>query len=147
MSNITIYHNPSCTTSRKVLAAIRATGAEPRVIEYLKTPPSRAELKSLLGRMGMTPRALLRRRGVTMLAGVEYVQIDAAGLELKVEGKPQLLDVDTVVICAGQEPQRELAAGLEAAGIQAKLIGGADIALELDAKRAIEQGTRVALAL
>ena len=63
MSDVTIYHNPSCTTSRKVLAAIRATGAEPRVIEYLKTPPTRAELKSLLGRMGMTPRALLRRRG------------------------------------------------------------------------------------
>ena len=63
MSDITIYHNPSCTTSRKVLAAIRETGAEPRVVEYLKTPPSRAELKSLLSRMGMTPRALLRRRG------------------------------------------------------------------------------------
>jgi arsenate reductase (glutaredoxin) len=63
MSEVTIYHNPSCTTSRKVLAAIRATGAEPRVVEYLKTPPSRAELKSLLDRMGMTPRALLRRRG------------------------------------------------------------------------------------
>ncbi len=63
MSEVTIYHNPSCATSRKVLAAIRASGAEPRVIEYLKTPPSRAELKSLLSRMGMTPRALLRRRG------------------------------------------------------------------------------------
>jgi 2,4-dienoyl-CoA reductase (NADPH2) len=96
---------------------------------------------------GWIRRTLLRRRGVTMLAGVEYVQIDDAGLELKVGGKPQMLDVDTVVICAGQEPQRELAAGLEAAGIQARLIGGADVALELDAKRAIEQGTRVALAL
>ncbi len=63
MSEVTIYHNPSCTTSRKVLAAIRASGTEPRVVEYLKTPPSRAELKSLLERMGMAPRALLRRRG------------------------------------------------------------------------------------
>jgi arsenate reductase (glutaredoxin) len=63
MSDVTIYHNPSCTTSRKVLAAIRATGAEPHVIEYLKTPPSRTELQSLLDRMGMTPRTLLRRRG------------------------------------------------------------------------------------
>lgn len=63
MSDITIYHNPACTTSRKVLAAIREAGWEPRVIEYLKTPPSRAELKSLLKRMGMTPRALLRKRG------------------------------------------------------------------------------------
>ena len=63
MSEVTIYHNPSCTTSRKVLAAIRAAGTEPRVVEYLKTPPSRAELISLLERMGMTPRAVLRRRG------------------------------------------------------------------------------------
>jgi arsenate reductase (glutaredoxin) len=63
MSDITIYHNPACGTSRKVLAAIRDTGAEPHVIEYLKTPPNRAELKSLLSRMSMTPRALLRRRG------------------------------------------------------------------------------------
>jgi arsenate reductase len=63
MSDVTIYHNPSCATSRKVLAAIRATGVEPRVVEYLKAPPSRAELTSLLSRMGMTPRALLRRRG------------------------------------------------------------------------------------
>lgn len=63
MSDVTIYHNPACATSRKVLAAIRARGTKPRVIEYLKTPPSRAELTSLLSRMGMTPRVLLRRRG------------------------------------------------------------------------------------
>jgi arsenate reductase (glutaredoxin) len=63
MADVTIYHNPSCSTSRKVLAAIRETGIAPRVIEYLKTPPSRAELGSLLSRMGMTPRALLRKRG------------------------------------------------------------------------------------
>jgi 2,4-dienoyl-CoA reductase (NADPH2) len=64
-----------------------------------------------------------------------------------VDGHPELLDVDTVVICAGQEPQRELVAGLVAAKIPYQLIGGADVALELDAKRAIEQGTRVAMAL
>jgi 2,4-dienoyl-CoA reductase (NADPH2) len=58
-----------------------------------------------------------------------------------------VLDVDTVVICAGQEPRRELAAELALAGKQATLIGGADVALELDAKRAIEQGTRVAMGL
>jgi 2,4-dienoyl-CoA reductase (NADPH2) len=96
---------------------------------------------------GWIRRALLRRRGVTMLAGVEYVKIDDAGLHIVVDGKPQVLDVDTVVICAGQEPRRELVAALEAAGIAPKLIGGADVALELDAKRAIDQGTRVALAL
>lgn len=60
---VTIYHNPKCSTSRKVLGMIRDAGVEPQVIEYLKTPPSRAELVALLGRMGIKPRALLRRRG------------------------------------------------------------------------------------
>lgn len=58
-----IYHNPSCGTSRKVLGMLRDAGLEPNVIEYLKTPPSRTELLSLLQRMGMTPRQLLRRNG------------------------------------------------------------------------------------
>lgn len=60
---ITIYHNPSCGTSRNTLAIIRKSGEEPRVIEYLKTPPSRAELKRLLRAMGMSPRDLLRKKG------------------------------------------------------------------------------------
>ena len=62
-SEVAIYHNPACTTSRKVLGMIRAAGVEPRVIEYLKTPPSRQELLDLLRRMGLKPRGLLRRRG------------------------------------------------------------------------------------
>jgi arsenate reductase len=60
---ITIYHNPKCGTSRNVLAMIRNSGEEPRIVEYLRTPPSRAELVDLLARMGMPPRDLLRRRG------------------------------------------------------------------------------------
>ena len=60
---ITIYHNPDCGTSRNVLSLIRNTGAEPRVIEYLKTPPSRDELVSLLRQMGIAPRQLLREKG------------------------------------------------------------------------------------
>jgi arsenate reductase (glutaredoxin) len=60
---ITIYHNPDCGTSRNVLAMIRSSGAEPRIVEYLKTPPSRDELIELLRRMGMRPRELLRRKG------------------------------------------------------------------------------------
>jgi arsenate reductase len=59
----TIYHNPECGTSRNVLAMIRNSGEEPRIIEYLKTPPSRAELVDLLQRMGIGPRELLRRKG------------------------------------------------------------------------------------
>ena len=96
---------------------------------------------------GWIRRTLLKRRGVAMLAGVEYDRIDDAGLHIRIDGTPQLLEVDTIVICAGQEPRRELVASLEAAGVKPQLIGGADVALELDAKRAIDQGTRVALAL
>jgi 2,4-dienoyl-CoA reductase (NADPH2) len=96
---------------------------------------------------GWIRRTLLKRRGVAMLSGVEYERIDDAGLHIKVDGKPQVLAVDTIVICAGQEPRREIVAGLTAAGIRHQLIGGADVAAELDARRAIEQGTRVALAL
>ena len=63
MSDITIYHNPSCGTSRNVLAMIRSTGEEPRVIEYLKTQPTHAELQELLKAMGMSVRDILRRKG------------------------------------------------------------------------------------
>jgi 2,4-dienoyl-CoA reductase (NADPH2) len=96
---------------------------------------------------GWIRRTLLKRRGVVMIAGVEYDRIDDAGLHIRVDGEPQSLDVDTIVICAGQEPRRDLVAALEAAGISPRLIGGADVAVELDAKRAIDQGTRIALAL
>jgi arsenate reductase (glutaredoxin) len=58
-----IYHNPNCGTSRKVLGILRDAGLQPTVIEYLKTPPTRAELVSLLTRMGKTPRQILRRKG------------------------------------------------------------------------------------
>lgn len=61
--DIIIYHNPDCGTSRNVLGLIRNSGAEPRIIEYLKTPPGRAELVSLLAQMGITPRRLLREKG------------------------------------------------------------------------------------
>jgi len=63
MSNITIYHNPKCGTSRNVLAMIRNSGAEPTVVEYLKTPPSKAELQALLQRMGVGVREVLRQKG------------------------------------------------------------------------------------
>jgi 2,4-dienoyl-CoA reductase (NADPH2) len=96
---------------------------------------------------GWIRRTLLKRRGVVMIAGVEYDGIDDAGLHIRVDGEARSLDVDTIVVCAGQEPCRDLVAELEAAGIHPRLIGGADIAVELDAKRAIDQGTRVALAI
>lgn len=63
MTDIIIYHNPDCGTSRNALAMIRNAGIEPHVVEYLKTPPSRAMLESLIARAGITPRALLREKG------------------------------------------------------------------------------------
>jgi arsenate reductase len=65
---VTIYHNPDCGTSRNTLGLIRNSGIEPRIIEYLKTPPSRATLIDLIGRMGITARALLRERGTPYAA-------------------------------------------------------------------------------
>ena len=78
-----IYHNPGCGTSRKVLGLLRDAGAEPRVIEYLKTPPTRAELEDLLTRMGMGPRQLIRRRGTPF---------DALGLGDPAKTDAQLID-------------------------------------------------------
>ena len=96
---------------------------------------------------GWAKRAALHKHGVQMLAGVEYVRIDDAGLHIRLGAEERLLAVDTVVMCAGQEPRRDLQAGLAAAGIPTTLIGGADVAAELDAKRAISQGTEIGLAL
>jgi 2,4-dienoyl-CoA reductase (NADPH2) len=82
-----------------------------------------------------------------MLNGVTYRKIDDAGLHITVGDKEMLIPADTVVICAGQDPQRELQTGLLAAGCSVHLIGGADKAVELDAKHAIKQGTELALAM
>ncbi|MFF9594177.1 FAD-dependent oxidoreductase [Streptomyces sp. NPDC014646] len=101
-----------------------------------------------LGRTtGWIHRTELRHRGVTMIAGASYDRIDDEGLHLTVDGERRVLPVDTVVVCAGQEPRRELYEELIAAGRRVRLIGGADVAAELDAKRAIRQGTEVAVAL
>ena len=93
---------------------------------------------------GWIRRSLLKIRGVQMLAGVSYERIDDTGLHISIGGKTQCLPVDTVVICAGQEPCRDLETSLRAASIPYSLISGADVAEELDAKRAINQGTRLA---
>ncbi|MCT4705406.1 NADPH-dependent 2,4-dienoyl-CoA reductase [Enterobacteriaceae bacterium H16N7] len=94
---------------------------------------------------GWIHRTTLLARGVKMLAGVSYERIDDVGLHITVGGEPQLLEVDNVVICAGQDPRRELTEPLRELGITLHLIGGADVAMELDARRAIAQGTRLAL--
>ena len=96
---------------------------------------------------GWIHRATLLSRGVKMIPAVSYQKIDDAGLHILIGGEPQIIDVDNVVICAGQEPRRNLAGALRAAGKTVHLIGGCDVALELDARRAITQGTRLALAI
>jgi len=92
-------------------------------------------------------RLTLQKRGVQVLTGVEYARIDDAGLHLTVQGEPRLLAVDNVVICAGQEPQQALFAALQAAGMAVHLIGGAREAGELNAVRAIAEGTQLAATL
>ncbi|WP_406303936.1 NADPH-dependent 2,4-dienoyl-CoA reductase [Streptomyces sp. NBC_00885] len=96
---------------------------------------------------GWIHRTELKHRGVTMTAGATYERIDDEGLHVSVDGTTTVLPVDTVVLCAGQEPQRGLYEELSAAGRSVHLIGGADVAAELDAKRAIDQGTRLAATL
>ena len=93
---------------------------------------------------GWIHRTGLKNRGVHMIAGVTYRRIDDAGLHITVDGQEQVLPVDNVIICAGQEPNRALQQGLLDAGKTVHLIGGADVAAELDAKRAINQGVRLA---
>jgi len=96
---------------------------------------------------GWIHRSSLLKRGVTLLNGVNYLKIDDQGLHIEREGQQQCLAVDNIIICAGQESRNELEAPLQALGKTVHLIGGAFLASELDARRAIDQGTRLALSL
>lgn len=96
---------------------------------------------------GWIHRATLKAKRVQMLGGVEYLGVDDTGLHIRVGGIEQTLAVDHVVVCAGQEPRRDLFDALRARGRRTHLIGGADVAVELDAKRAIDQGSRLAASL
>ncbi|MBW4961475.1 NADPH-dependent 2,4-dienoyl-CoA reductase [Sulfitobacter sp. CW3] len=99
---------------------------------------------------GWIHRASLTMKNVQMIGSVNYEKIDADGLHIsfgEAREKPQLIEADTIVLCAGQLSDRSLADALEAKGITCHVIGGADVAAELDAKRAIDQGTRLAAAL
>jgi len=96
---------------------------------------------------GWVHRTTLKMKRVQMIAGVTYRRIDDRGLHLTIGTQDQVLDVDHVVLCAGQEPNRALHDAVAAHGLPVHLIGGADVAAELDAKRAIDQGTRLAARL
>ena len=99
---------------------------------------------------GWIHRASLQMKGVKMIGGVNYERIDEKGLHVsfgEAREKPTLIECDTVVLCAGQLSERSLADALESDGVKVHVIGGADVAAELDAKRAINQGTRLAASL
>ncbi|TVP59609.1 MAG: NADPH-dependent 2,4-dienoyl-CoA reductase [Halomonadaceae bacterium] len=93
---------------------------------------------------GWIHRTSLKMRHVQMVPGVTYQRIDDEGLHISVNNEERVLAVDTIILCTGQDPLRELQTELEAAGTRVRLIGGADVAAELDAKRAIDQGSRLA---
>ncbi|MEV8316570.1 NADPH-dependent 2,4-dienoyl-CoA reductase [Streptomyces sp. NPDC059900] len=120
--------------------------APPRSVHLLQRKTSKVG-QGLGKTTGWIHRTELRHRGVTMVPGASYDLIDDAGLHITVDGRSTVIPVDTVVLCSGQDPRRDLYEELLAAGLSAHLIGGADVAAELDAKRAIKQGTELAAAL
>lgn len=129
------------TTAGGLTPAVRPKS--PRAVTLLQRKATK--VGAGLGKTtGWIHRTELKQRGVAMIAGVTYDRIDDEGLHYLRDGEKHVLDVDTVVVCTGQESERDLYAAVVARGITAHLIGGADIAAELDAKRAIDQGTRLA---
>ena len=128
------------------------TGIEPQVARadreiFLMQRKETSVGKGLGKTTGWTHRLTLQRRGVKMMNAIEYRKIDDAGLHITVNGQPDILEVDTVIICAGQEPLRELFDTLEEKGVSAELVGGAFEAAELDAKAAIKQASELAAAI
>ena len=118
----------------------------PRKLYLLQRKASKVG-ETLSKTTGWIHRTSLKNRQVEMLAGVTYRKIDDDGLHITINGEERTLPVDNVVICAGQESQRELQSELQAAGVLVHLIGGADKAEELDAKRAIKQGLELAISM
>jgi 2,4-dienoyl-CoA reductase (NADPH2) len=125
-----------------VTPEVASAGREVTLFQRKASAPG----KSLGKTTGWTHKLTLQRRGVAMVGGVEYERIDDDGLHVLLNGEPRLYPVDTVIICAGQVPLRTLYDDLVAAGVSAQLIGGAFEAMELDAKRAINQATELAAA-
>jgi arsenate reductase len=102
LMSVTIYYNPVCGTSRNTLELIRATGTQPRVIEYLKTPPTREELVSLIGQMGITPRDLLRQKGTPYAElGLDDLSLDDDALIDAMLAHPVLINRPIVVGARG----------------------------------------------
>ncbi len=120
--------------------------SSPREVTLLQRKPEKPG-RSLGMTTGWALKAELARRGLRTLSGCTYERIDDVGLHLSVNGVPQTLVVDTIVLCAGQDSENALVAELRALGLTPDVIGGAEFATELDALRAIDQGTRLGLAI
>ena len=127
-----------------LLASDSETQPAPRRVTMLQRKASK--MGAGLGKTtGWIHRATLRKRGVEMINGVAYEKIDAEGLHIVKNESRQTIPADTIIVCAGQEPLRTLAAELTSRGMHVHIIGGADKAAELDAQRAIDQGARLAM--
>ncbi|MGB7364674.1 MAG: NADPH-dependent 2,4-dienoyl-CoA reductase [Rhodococcus sp. (in: high G+C Gram-positive bacteria)] len=128
--------------------AVAVAEAIPAAREVFLLQRTEGRIGTRLGKTtGWVHRAALKSKNVTQLSGVNYERIDDDGLHITVDGRARTLDVDTVVVCAGQESVRDLLDELTAAGRAVDVIGGADVAAEVDAKRAIDQGTRLAASI
>jgi len=133
--------------SLEARGGVKGIAAEPETLAreiWLLQRKSSKPGKGLGKTTGWVHRLSLRKRGVKMLAGVQYKRIDEFGLHIEHDGEDKLLEVDHVIMCAGQLPRRDLQEPLKSAGVTVHLIGGADVAAELDAKRAIKQGSELA---
>lgn len=118
MPDITIYHNPACGTSRNTLAIIRSTGTEPRIIEYLKTPPGKKELADLIRRMGVPVRAVLRQKGTPYAElGLDNPELtddqllDAMIAHPILINRPIVVSSRSVKLCRPADTVRELLSG------------------------------------
>lgn len=130
-------------SQRGALLPAEISPTSPRKIYLLQRKTSK--VGAGLGKTtGWIHRSSLKKKGVDMLAGVKYLRVDDEGLWIEVNGQQRCLDVDHVVVCAGQESLRSLHDELTGLGVKSHLIGGASVAAELDAKRAIRQGAELA---
>jgi 2,4-dienoyl-CoA reductase (NADPH2) len=132
-------------TNRGGIKSASKSGAERKVYLLQRT---KGKIGSKLGKTtGWIHRAGLKRKNVTNIDGAKYIKIDDDGFHIEVDGKSQVLNVDNVIICAGQDPLNSLYQPLKSAGKSVHLIGGAHVAAELDAKRAIDEATRLMVTL
>lgn len=138
--------DPNFSVRGGVAGIVPDPNPSPRTV-YLMQRKQGKPGEGLAKTTGWIRRAILKKKQVEMLSEVQYQKIDDLGFHIIVQGAPRLLEVDHIVICAGQESLNVLQPDLQRAGLQTHIIGGAQLAAELDAKRAIEQGCKLAASL